>query len=167
MTKKIPLTDLPTGIILALRMSRQKLDDAELLISIESFEDAVILIQFAVEEFGKAVALRENLEKGNEQVEDDLFKNHPYKEAKAWSVLPGDLKTIYEGTFSPQAFSAQDFDAGKETISHKTRINATFVDWVAGNWKTGVQAEPDKLLRLIKGLRKEIEDFNVAGVSAR
>jgi len=70
------------------------------LISIESFEDAVILIRFAVEEFGKAVALRENLEKGNEQVEDDLFKNHPYKEAKASSVLPGDLKIIYEGTQS-------------------------------------------------------------------
>jgi AbiV family abortive infection protein len=148
-------------------MSRQKLDDAELLISMQSFEDAVILIQFAVEEFGKAVALRENLEKGNEQVEDDLFKNHLYKENKAWSVLPGDLKTIFEGTFSPQDFSPQDFETEKETISHKTRINATFVDWLAGNWKTGVQAEPDKLLRLIKGLRNEIEDFHVPGVSTR
>lgn len=167
MTRKIPLTDLPSGIILALRTSAQKLDDAELLISKESFEDAVILIQFALEEFGKAVVLRENLEKGNEQVGDDVFRNHPYKEDKAWSVLPSDLKTIYEGTFSPQDFSSQDFDTCKETISHKTRINATFVDWVAGNWKTGIQAEPDKLIRLIKGLRKEIEDFSIPGVSTR
>jgi len=161
MARKIPLSDLPTGIILALRTSLQKLDDAELLISKESFEDAVILIQFALEEFGKAVALREKLENGIEQVEDNLFRNHTYKENKAWSVLPSGLKTIYEGTFSPQDFSPQDFDTGKETISHQTRVNATFVDWVAGNWTTGIQAESDKLLRLINGLKKEIDNFKM------
>jgi AbiV family abortive infection protein len=161
MTRKIPLSEMGEGIRLALETSHQKLSDAKQLISVGSCEDAVILIQFALEEFGKAVGLKEKLERGIENVEDDLFRNHIYKENKAWSVLPGDLKTIYEGTFSPQAFSAQDFDVGKETISHHTRVSATFVDWINGKWVKGIQADPKKLLQLITELEKEIRNFKI------
>ena len=133
------------------------------MISKNNLNDAVALIEFGIEEFGRAVALNEKLEAGSEDVELALFISHNYKYEKAWSVLPKGLKTIYERSYEG-SFDVTSFDVGtleKETISPRTRLDATFVNYDELNkeWKVGVQAQEEKLETVIKGIKKRIASF--------
>jgi AbiV family abortive infection protein len=161
MTIKIAVKKIREGMKLALEKCNEHLVAAETLISKESLNDAVALIEFAIEEFGRAVALKEILKKSSNEVEEELFKNHEYKYNKAWSVLPEELKTIYEGTFDVAQFSKTDFDVGKETISPRTRLDAVFVDYDVKleKWKTGVRADGETLKNVIEGLREGLKAF--------
>ena len=125
----------------SLEKAKQHLLSAEVLVTKNCLNDAVVLIEFAIEEFGRAVALREKLQAGSEDIERDLFINHHLKYEKAWSILPPELKTIYEGTFSPLNFHPDDFDTEMETISPQTRLDATFVhfDEHTQEWKKGIR----------------------------
>jgi AbiV family abortive infection protein len=162
MTIKMTSDIIKEGMTLALRKSEEYLSDAELLISKGSLNTAVVLIEFAIEEFGRAVALCEKLKTGSVEVERTLLKSHNLKYNKAWSVLPEDLKTIYEGTFDPAIFDPNIFDVGKETISPRTRLDATFVDYDESikKWKDGIRADKYKLEAIIKGIREEIRSFS-------
>jgi hypothetical protein len=64
------------------------------------------------------------------------------------------------GTFSPLAFSVQNFSSD-ETISHEARISATFIDWVDNKWRIGIKTDAGKLLQLVQGLREEIKVFKI------
>ena len=159
------------GIGHALRKSEEHLSNAELLISKNSLCDAVALIEFSIEEFGRAVALREKLNAGSKDVERSLFSSHDYKYEKAWTVLPEELKTIYEGTFDTavlgeatlgeMALGETVSGVEKETISPRTRLDATFVNYDEHEkeWKVGVPAEKEKLEIIIKGIREHIRSF--------
>ena len=160
MSYKIPREKMFEGILSSKEKALQFLQDAELLVQNESVVHSIIPVQYGIEEFGRASALKEKLDEGSMDeysVEKRLFKDHTYKEEKAWSHLPSHLKTIYEGTFTPRVFDTRVFDTG-ETISSQTRIDATFIDWddKRGEWKIGIRASGDRVLELIKGLRAEI-----------
>ena len=90
-----------------------------------------------------------------------MFTNHAYKYDKAWSVLPIEMKTIYEGSFSPLDFHPDEFDSRSETISPRTRLDATFVNYdkVTQEWNKGIQADPERLVSIIKKIREEIANF--------
>lgn len=109
MTMKIPLTKIEQGIKLALEKCDEHLASAEILASKGALSDAVVSLEFAIEEFGRAVALIEKHKLDSEDVEKKLFNDHDYKYNKAWTVLPASLKTIYEGTFDPTVFDPGGF----------------------------------------------------------
>jgi len=171
MTIKIPLEKLREGIQYSLKKSEEHLVGAEVLIERNLLSGAVALIEFAIEEFGRAQALREKLRKGSEDVERSLFSSHDYKYEKAWTVLPEELKTIYEGTFDTavlgeatlgeMALGETVSGVEKETISPRTRLDATFVNYDEHEkeWKVGVPAEKEKLEIIIKGIREHIRSF--------
>jgi AbiV family abortive infection protein len=153
------------GLELALKKCEELLSDAETLISkgSGSLNNAVALIEYAIEEFGRAVCLREKLEKGSNEIEAELFKSHEYKYNKAWNVLPPELKTIYEGTFDVTHFEGTAFDVGKETISPRTRLDAIFVNYdkELEEWKVGVRADSETLKRVIEGIREKLKTFRI------
>ena len=161
MTMRIPSEKIVEGIKVSLGKAKQHLLSAEVLVTKNFLNNAAVLIEFAIEEFGRAVALREKLQAGSEDIERALFTNHHLKYEKAWSVLPHELKIIYEGTFSPLDFHPDDFDAGMETISPQTRLDATFVhfDEHTQEWKKGIQIDPEKLLIIIKEIRENVANF--------
>lgn len=163
MSIRISLEKIREGIEHALRKSAQHLAGAQACISEDIFDGAIALIEFAVEEFGRAVALREKLETGSEVVEKKLFESHVYKYNKAWTVLPSELKTVYEGSFDVTIFDPAIFDAGKESISPGTRLEAIFVGYneVTGEWKTGIRANKQKLERLVEAIREHINNFKI------
>src|SRR3989337_3344414 len=94
--KKIPTAKMQEGIKLSLKKSIEHLDGAEALINKNLLNDSVALIQFAIEEFGRAVILRNMLRDGLETVERNLWYNHDHKYDTAFTVLPKDLQTIWE-----------------------------------------------------------------------
>lgn len=156
MTMKIPLAKIEQGIKLALAKCEEHLTSAEILASKSALGNAVESLEFAIEEFGRAVALIEKLKSGSEDVEKKLFNSHDYKYNKAWTVLPTRLKTIYEGSSDPAVFDPKIFDAGKETISPRTRLDATHVsyDEKAQEWTTGVRVDKDKIQQIVDQIRR-------------
>lgn len=70
MTIKIPLEKLRGGIQYSLKKSEEHLVRAGVLIERNLLSGAVALIEFAIEEFGRAQAFREKLRKGSARVRD-------------------------------------------------------------------------------------------------
>ena len=164
MSMRISLKKIREGVEHSLEKSTQHLEGAEACLSEDIFDGAVALIEYSVEEFGRAVALREKLETGSEEVERKLFWSHEYKYNKAWTVLPNDLKIIYEGTFATAVLGDEAvFEVGKESISPRTRLDAIFVNYDESldAWKTGIQANKQKLNRIIEGIRGYIVNFKI------
>ena len=157
---KISSEKIREGIEHSLKKSSEHLQGAEALIAINSLNDAVALTEFAIEEFGRAVALREKLETGSNELDRDLRKNHDYKYDKAWTILPEELKIIYEQNWYWEGWWDNWWGAPrKDKISHEARLNAVFVNYVKGEWKTGIKVDNRKLEILIRRIREYIESF--------
>ena len=155
---RISLEKIRQGVTLSKQKCIEHLSSAELLASNGLANNAVVNLEFAIEEFGRAIALNENLKNSETNVDDNLQKDHLCKYNKAWTVLPVELKTIYEGTFDPVVFDPAIFDTGKETVSPKTRLDATFVNYnqETEEWETGVRANPNKIFEISKQIKASI-----------
>jgi len=156
MSIKIPLSKIEEGIKLALQKCDEHLASAEILASKSALSNAVVSLEFGIEEFGRAVALIEKHKAVSEDIETKLFTDHDYKYNKAWTVLPSGLKTIYEGSFDPAVFDPNVFHTGKETISPRTRLDATYVNYdeKTREWKVGIRADKDKIQEIINEIKQ-------------
>jgi AbiV family abortive infection protein len=159
---KISLSKIQEGIKLALEKCDEHLASAEILASRGALGSAVVSLEFAIEEFGRAIALIEKYKAGSEDVEKKLFIDHDYKynkawtDNKAWTVLPTDLKTIYESSFDPAVFDPKIFDVSKETISPRTRLEATHVNYdeKTQKWKVGIRVDRERIQKIIAEINK-------------
>lgn len=131
--KRIPRAKIEEGIKFSLQKAEKHLGAAELLIENSFPDNAVAAIEFAIEEFGRAIYLRERLNKGLETIENTLETSHKLKYDKAFSVLSQDLKTIWEDTlfsafpkgYWPKGYWPEGYWGErivKETISPHTRL---------------------------------------------
>lgn len=144
--KKISKIKIEEGIRISLEKSTKHLDAAEVLISNNLLDNAVASIEFAIEEFGRAVYLRERLQRGSETIERALETDHWLKYNKAFSLLLTDIKIIWENTISwfPENYFPKGYwQIRKETISPFTRLNAifTYIDEKAQTWHNGINAD--------------------------
>ena len=167
-TVKIPLEKIQEGIGISLRKCEEHLSGAEVLIEKDFINDAVALIEFAIEEFGRAVYLRERLQMGSGTIEESLETSHQLKYDKAFSVLPKELKTIWEGfSYFPKEYWGGGYwgegywGGRKETISPRTRPNAIFThfDETTQTWQSGIRADEEILRYIIDTLRGYIKNF--------
>lgn len=170
--KKIPRAKIEEGITISLEKSAKHLDAAEVLIDNNFLDNAVASIEFAIEEFGRAVYLRERLQKGSETIEKRLETDHWLKYNKAFSVLPTELKTIWEKTFGgffpkgwwPKGYWPEGYwgeSTRKEIVSPFTRLNAifTYFDEKTQTWHSGIETDGVKLMAVVNALRGYIRDF--------
>lgn len=158
---RIRLEKIREGIGHALRKSAQHLVGAEACLSIGSLDSAIGLTVFAIEEFGRAVVLRENLETGSEEVDKRINTNHDFKWNKAFTILPRKFKTIHTGGFDPKGFDPVAFDTEDESITHEIRMRAVYVDYDESNdeWITSTRVDKSFLKRAIEGIREHIKNF--------
>lgn len=172
--KKISKTKIEEGIAISLKKAVRHLDAAEVLINNNFLDNAVASIEFAIEEFGRAVYLRERLQMGSETIERSLETDHWLKYNKAFFVLPTDLKTIWESTIFgafPKGWWPKNYwpkgwwgeRIVKEAISPFTRLNAifTYFDEKTQTWHNGINADGKKLMSIINALREYIGDFKL------
>lgn len=170
--KKLPASKIKEGIVISLQKAKEHLDSAVLLIDNGFLDNAVGPIEFAIEEFGRAVYLRDRLNKGLETIENALEKSHWLKYDEAFSVLPKDLKTIWEDTifgafpkgYWPKGYWAKGWwgeGVVKQIISPLTRTNAIFThfDGKTQTWQSGVKADGKKLMGIVDVIRKYIGLF--------
>ncbi len=156
----MPKNKLREGIAVSLDKSQGHLDCSELLIKNNFLDNAVDTIELAIEEFGRAVYLRERLQAGLDSIENDIEKNHWLKYNKAFSLLPSELKVIFEITISPM-YPVNYFPNMRGTISPFTRPNAIFTiyDEKTQVWRNGIMADGEKLMHIVKEIREYIIVF--------
>jgi AbiV family abortive infection protein len=184
-TKKIPLNKIQEGITLSLKKAVMHLDAAESLIDTKHLDDSAVLMEFAIEEFGRAVILREMLKKSITEIEKNIWYNHDPKYEAAFRFLDKELQTVWEG-IDPQFtisrrhhhLSSLDLPNGpdaqfakhkvpfriiKETLTPNTRLNAIFVDFKDETqvWSTGIMTSQKNLERMISEIREKIATFTI------
>ena len=126
------------------------LRDAKIIIKERRLNHAYVSVQFAIEELGKIVMLKEALESSKDDsvlVEEKVFRSHREKSEKAWTVLSPKFKTICEGIFNNRLFDPRLFNT-PTTVSHETRLECAFVDF-NGTWHIGRRIKEDSLTDLI------------------
>ena len=158
---KISQDKLREGIAISLDNSLKHLDGVEALVEKDLLDCAVILIGFAIEEFGRAVYLRERLQLGKDTIEQSIQigkKAHYLKYEKAFSLLPKKLETIW--SFSNPLLHMTYFPFfpyKKEVISPSTRLKPIYLhfDEKTQTWQRGILADKEKL----KGIVNEIKEY--------
>lgn len=168
---KIPRKDVIELIKLCFENISQFLLDAKLIHSQKSrFDHSVALIQFAVEELGKASILQKRLHATKNNlidVPDNLFGgrgSHQLKEKEAWTVLSNNLRVLAEGAFDPRYFDPRYFVTEDVELTHEERLRCLFVDFKNGAPTLGVACESQKLEKIIESIDKEIVELKKSWV---
>jgi AbiV family abortive infection protein len=157
--REIPKAKIQEGIDLCKSNVVDFLKDAKLIIAEKRLNHAYVMVEFAIEEFGKAILLKEALEQNKSDpiiVKESVFKSHKQKDEKAWNVLDSKYKTIYdEGDFDDDGFDYKDFVTDTKA-GHETRLHCAFVDFCYGNWYLGRNIKENLLNDLIKHIEDKL-----------
>jgi AbiV family abortive infection protein len=157
----IPRKKLPEGIKLCKDEIMNYLADAKLLLKNSSIHHASIMVQFACEELGKANKLKKKFEesKPNDMVEVEkrLFRNHIYKQEECWKLIGKELQLIFKGGFNRDAFTRRAALIN-ELMDHKTRLDASFVNWnkYEQDWEVIPRIEKKKLQKIIEAIEEKL-----------
>jgi len=156
-SRMIPRKLIQQGIDLSKSNVTDFLCDSKLIIAEGRLNHAYVLVEFAIEEVGKIVMLKEALGLStNDPVEviEKVFTSHKEKANKAWTFLDPKYRTIYdEGVFDEGIFDPDIFQTNT-TASHETRLQAAFVDFNGTQWLLGRDIKKN----LLEDLVTHIED---------
>jgi AbiV family abortive infection protein len=159
MTREVSMGKMQEGIDLCKSNVSDFLKDARLVIADSRLNHAYVITQFAIEEFGKIVMLKEALASTKTDpllLKDSIFKSHKEKDEKAWTVLDPKYMIIYdEGAFDDTAFDPKDFETDTK-VSHQTRLDCAFVDCEYGEWYLGREIKEKLLLELIQHIEAQL-----------
>ena len=163
---KIPRDKIPEGIKRSVEEIKCYLSEAKLLIEKESLRHALIMVQFACEELGRASILKKKFEGAESgdivEVEDILFGgrgSHKYKEDECWRLLEPKLRTIHEGAFNRRHFT-RHFNVS-EVLNHKTRLDVSFIAWdpYIKDWKIPPKIDKEKVQDQIKAIEVKLSEL--------
>ena len=165
---EIPRAKIQQGVDMCKKNISVFLNTAEILLKSEYLDHAAINVEFAIEEFGKALMLKDEYEKrtASVQVAESVFRNHPRKSERAWKgddpfALDSKFRMISEGGFERSDDGKQGFSRGFEqviNISHYIRIECAFVDWDVdeNDWFLGhKEISEGRLRNLLEHIREK------------
>lgn len=158
--RKIPRSKFQEGIELCKKNILNFLQSARGIINEGRLNHAYVNVQFAVEELGKIIMLKEALRKSTHDpilVNEEVFTNHKGKSEKAWTFLDPKFKTIYKGGFSEENFAFIGFETNTKA-RHETRLNCAFVDFDESscNWHVGRDIDESLLINMINHIESKI-----------
>jgi AbiV family abortive infection protein len=122
-------------------------------------DQAAIVFSFAVEEFGKAVLLRDAYQTGADPVIVDGFYDHAAKLEGAGKYIPAENLLVSQSAFQQGAFQDDAYEVG-ESADLETRLSSLYVDWENG-WRHGVHVDGELLQRNITAVRFRILDAKI------
>ncbi len=150
------------------------LETADILVNTGNLNHAAINIEFAIEEFGKSLMLKDEFAKGSDpvQVSDNVFSNHVGKSERAWKngdadALDSSYRMISEGGFERSDNGKQGFSRGFSqaiNISHFIRMECAFVDFDKNEreWFVGhPQLSKKRIQNLIEHIRQKTRNINL------
>jgi AbiV family abortive infection protein len=154
----IPRRQVGAGVGACLTLAETLLREARALIQASGYlEQAAIVFSFAVEEFGKAVLLRDAYTTGVDPVTINGFYEHSPKLDSARKYIP-EKKLLSSPAFQIDAF--QGFQEG-EVVDLRTRLSSLYVDWESGDWHHGVLVEADVLTDNITAVETIIREAKI------
>ena len=136
------------------------LSETELLMSKGKFSHATILVEFAIEEFGKILVIKRAFELDPNdpfKIRGDKFYDHRTKEKKAWTVLNKKYQILFdEGVCLPNTVFERGVAVEYTLANHDNRLRSAFVDYCSGQWLLGVDVKEICLQNLIQHMREEL-----------
>ena len=157
-----PRAIIPEAIDLCKANITQFLKDAKLLIDNSTLSHAYISVQFAIEELGKILIIREKLAKDTSDPliikHEEAFKSHKGKTEKAIQFLGNEFSKIYDEGFWQDEFFEKGFFKQNTYANHETRCDCAFVDYYASRWRIGRDIKKDLLIKLIKRIEEKLPE---------
>jgi len=168
--RDIPREKILKGFNLCKKNIHIFLDTAEILINSEYLNHGAINIEFAIEEFGKLLMLKDEYVKGSDpiRISNQLFLSHKNKSERAWKqgdidTLDIGYKMISEGGFGRSDDGKQGFSRAFSqviNISHFIRLECAFVDFDENEkeWFLGhSQLSKERMVNLINHIKEKIK----------
>ena len=148
----IPRELMQNGIDLCKQNVSDFLKDAKLIVSEGRLDHAYVIVEFAIEEFGKIVMLNEALSLNTNDpilVNESVFKSHNEKSTKAWVILNPKYRIIFdEGAYDENVYDPRFYQTNT-TASHNTRLEFAFVGFDGNRWVLGREIKKSLLENLI------------------
>lgn len=137
------------------------LKDACIIAETGRLYHAIISLEFALEEFGKILLLKETLDKDKSnalKIDGNEFCNHNRKAEKALKILDPTQKyrVLFETVFKRGVFAA-DMWKGETVIGDRTRLDCAFVDFLNNNWTLGRNIKPAYFQDLVTLIEQGLE----------
>lgn len=166
--REIPRAKIQQGVDLCKKNIFVFLSTAEILLKSDNLGHAAMNVEFAIEEFGKALMLKDEYEKRTDpvQVADSVFRSHHRKSERAWksgdpSALDSKFKMISDGGFERSDDGKQGFSRAFTqviNITHYIRLECAFVDYdnSENDWFLGhVEITKERLRNLLEHIREK------------
>ncbi len=161
--RDIPKSRLQDGINRCKENVTDFLLDVRLIADAGRFDHAIISLEFALEEFGKALLLKEALKNKSDPVTINgvEFCNHDKKAKKALEIIdPAHIfRVLFGGYFPPEYFGNYFTEGywGGTTINNDLRLSCAFVDFIENNWTKKRSINPTSFLNLVEIIEQEIK----------
>jgi AbiV family abortive infection protein len=123
-------------------------------------DNALILIEFGIEEFGKILIIKRAFESDPNdpfKITAKKFYDHEKKSKKAWTVLNKKYKILFdEGVCLPNTLFERGVAVEYTLADHEGRLRSAFVDYCSGQWLLGCDIKEDYLKGLIAEIRNKL-----------
>lgn len=157
----IPVAQLSGGSRACLENADTLIDSALVLLDAGRGRHAAILFFHAIEEFGKALILKEALDGGRVVPTGprEAFRDHRQKVEAAKAELPAEYMTLRRAAFDPRVFDPKVFDATDTLAEFEEKLRALYVDWdeERAGWRRQLNVEPEIVRKSAEGLRTVIQ----------
>ena len=161
--RKVPRPLMQKGIEKCKENIIDYLLDAKLISKTGRLHHAIISLEFALEEFGKILLLKETMnndKKDPVEINGKEFCSHNGKVERALKVLDPSRKfrVMFSGYFLRNYFAGFfPLGYGGETvIGDKLRLDCAFVDFVNNDWTIGCVINQDYFQELVNLIEQEL-----------
>jgi AbiV family abortive infection protein len=137
------------------------LKDACIIAETGRLYHAIISLEFALEEFGKIVLLKETLDNDKSdalKIDGNEFCSHNRKVERALKILDPlqKYRVLFETVFERGVFVAGMWE-GETVIGDRTRLDCAFVDFINNNWALGRNIKPAYFQDLVTLIQQGLE----------
>jgi AbiV family abortive infection protein len=161
--KLVPRKMLQEGIDKCKNNVNDFLSDAELIMPSGRLNHAYVMVEFAIEEFGKIMLIREAFTKDSNdpfKIDGQVFGTHKGKSEKAWIVLNKKYKLLFdEGVCFPNTLFERGCVVENTEANHDTRCKCAFVDFCSEQWLLGCEIKEEYLKNLIAEIRDKLVEL--------
>ena len=158
----IPRKLMQKGIDLCKANIADFLNDAKLIMAEGRMNHAYIMVEFAIEEIGKIVMIKEAFDQDPHdpfRVKGEVFGTHRGKSEKAWEVLDPKFRLIFDEGRTAKGLFVRGMWQNQEDVeaNHKTRCECAFVDFVGESiWIVGTDIKKNLLENLINHIEEKL-----------
>jgi AbiV family abortive infection protein len=134
------------------------LKDAVIIADTGRLYHAIISLEFALEEFGKILLLKETMNNDKSDtvpINGNEFCNHNRKAERALKIIDPrhKFRVLFE-TFWERGFWEAGM-WGETVMGDKTRLDCAFVDFIDNNWMLGRKINPNYIQDLVTVIEQE------------